>query len=704
MASYYIRLPQTGGGGAADFIDLGDVPNSYSGQSLKFVRVNAGESGLEFTTSSSSVAWGAITGTLSDQTDLQSALDGKADVDLANVDAIVYPSFNTAQIGTQTSGEIIIIKGNEGNFPTSPSLQLQAGTSTDVDSQGGGVIIVASSGGSNTGSGGSVNIQGGSSFGLLQSAGPVTITPGVASDPAANDGDLGIYFNSKDDFSKAGKINISNGAFQRYSYFNPNNTIHPSPVFYTSNQWETRVNPTETTSNISVTANSFNNIFNTTNGSLGSNFSNVTSYIQVYGGNDVNQLTGVSSSINVADAGTSISDPVAFRGSLNVETDTNVVNARIYDSNSQAIGGTAVIEAISVFNHFCGGGNYQNFKLIDFGNNVSEPTYFDSFSGFNFITNTDFTLNTNGSLRVINIDTSSVVEGVDSQIYAYQSNDQRARFTHSGELEVARSLDASTNVFAQNLNCNVVYTSSTGSDIDVLLLGGGYNAEYLGSDNLTNTILPGFPCLLAQFSQAGLTESPANAEYTVGALFITGFNENCSGIIDKASSFAGLVGNGSTGTGAVITKGICFEALGNEADERWAFHDMGEMLNMFSGRSLFGGSGVPISSIHNAGSLTEDKFFTPLSPSYGILQEDHIILVDTVATAALTTLTLPLISDVGIGKVYVIKDSTGDASTYNIQIDSDVADTIDGATSFTLALNYGSITLRAIGANSWGIF
>lgn len=67
-------------GGVTDFTDLGDVPSSYSGEALKFVRVNAGETGLEFTTNSASVAWGAITGTLSSQTDLQAALDAKQSI------------------------------------------------------------------------------------------------------------------------------------------------------------------------------------------------------------------------------------------------------------------------------------------------------------------------------------------------------------------------------------------------------------------------------------------------------------------------------------------------------------------------------------------------------------------------------------------------------------------------------------------------
>lgn len=40
----------TGGGGASEFTDLTDVPSSYAGEGTKFVRVNAGETALEFAT------------------------------------------------------------------------------------------------------------------------------------------------------------------------------------------------------------------------------------------------------------------------------------------------------------------------------------------------------------------------------------------------------------------------------------------------------------------------------------------------------------------------------------------------------------------------------------------------------------------------------------------------------------------------------
>ena len=55
----------SGGGGAADFIDLGDVPPSYAGQGGKYVKVKIGEDGLEF---------GTLTVAISDVTGLSSAL------------------------------------------------------------------------------------------------------------------------------------------------------------------------------------------------------------------------------------------------------------------------------------------------------------------------------------------------------------------------------------------------------------------------------------------------------------------------------------------------------------------------------------------------------------------------------------------------------------------------------------------------------
>ncbi len=51
------------GGIGATFLDLADTPNTYSGQSLQVVRVNAGETALEFATLSVSTSFLALTDT-----------------------------------------------------------------------------------------------------------------------------------------------------------------------------------------------------------------------------------------------------------------------------------------------------------------------------------------------------------------------------------------------------------------------------------------------------------------------------------------------------------------------------------------------------------------------------------------------------------------------------------------------------------------
>jgi len=63
--------------GVNKFTELSDVPNSYTGAADDFLQVNATEDGLEFAAASGGAVWGTITGTLSDQTDLNSALGGK---------------------------------------------------------------------------------------------------------------------------------------------------------------------------------------------------------------------------------------------------------------------------------------------------------------------------------------------------------------------------------------------------------------------------------------------------------------------------------------------------------------------------------------------------------------------------------------------------------------------------------------------------
>jgi hypothetical protein len=57
-----LTLSGLGGAGETEFIGLTDTPETYEGQSNKFVKVKADEEGLEFVSSTAAVAWDGITG------------------------------------------------------------------------------------------------------------------------------------------------------------------------------------------------------------------------------------------------------------------------------------------------------------------------------------------------------------------------------------------------------------------------------------------------------------------------------------------------------------------------------------------------------------------------------------------------------------------------------------------------------------------
>ena len=88
------------------FTQLGDTPSSYADQAGKAVVVKQTEDGVEFSEVQTETVWGDITGTLSNQEDLQQALDNKADTgDLtAHIDNTNNPHNVTAgQLGAITT-------------------------------------------------------------------------------------------------------------------------------------------------------------------------------------------------------------------------------------------------------------------------------------------------------------------------------------------------------------------------------------------------------------------------------------------------------------------------------------------------------------------------------------------------------------------------------------------------------------------------
>lgn len=93
---------------------------------------------------------------------------------------------------------------------------------------------------------------------------------------------------------------------------------------------------------------------------------------------------------------------------------------------------------------------------------------------------------------------------------------------------------------------------------------------------------------------------------------------------------------------------------------------------------------------------------TAVSSNVTIGNSDTFVYL-IVDTTSARTITLPLASGVSAGRIYIIKDSDGNAEANNIVVDTQGSDTVDGASSQTLTSNYGSWTIVGDGVSSWYI-
>lgn len=74
------------------------------------------------------------------------------------------------------------------------------------------------------------------------------------------------------------------------------------------------------------------------------------------------------------------------------------------------------------------------------------------------------------------------------------------------------------------------------------------------------------------------------------------------------------------------------------------------------------------------------------------------VIIGVTDTSAARTITLDS-DDVVAGRIMIIKDESGAAGTNNITIDTEGAETIDGAASVTISVNYGVVRVYSDGTN-----
>lgn len=102
-------------------------------------------------------------------------------------------------------------------------------------------------------------------------------------------------------------------------------------------------------------------------------------------------------------------------------------------------------------------------------------------------------------------------------------------------------------------------------------------------------------------------------------------------------------------------------------------------------------------TLNTVGSLTTGA--VTKTASYAAAINDQIILADS--TSNTVTITLP--TAVGLfGRRYTVKDWKGKSATNNITIGTTAAQTIDGAATKVMNVNYQSYTVVSDGAN-WAV-
>ena len=87
--------------------------------------------------------------------------------------------------------------------------------------------------------------------------------------------------------------------------------------------------------------------------------------------------------------------------------------------------------------------------------------------------------------------------------------------------------------------------------------------------------------------------------------------------------------------------------------------------------------------------------------TYVVLATDYIVNIKGTGARAVT---LQAAADAGVGRILVIKDGDGNASSANITINRGASDTIDSATSVVINSNYGSVSLVSDGVSKWMVY
>lgn len=118
-------------------------------------------------------------------------------------------------------------------------------------------------------------------------------------------------------------------------------------------------------------------------------------------------------------------------------------------------------------------------------------------------------------------------------------------------------------------------------------------------------------------------------------------------------------------------------------------------------------AGTPV-QITSGGSIVSSpgaaSIFEPVAVSGNVtISPADTFVYMIVDTSASRIITLPLASSVTFGRIYIVKDATGQADTNSISVDGSGSDTIDGNASYVMDEKFGSRIFISNGTDKWHV-
>jgi hypothetical protein len=120
------------------------------------------------------------------------------------------------------------------------------------------------------------------------------------------------------------------------------------------------------------------------------------------------------------------------------------------------------------------------------------------------------------------------------------------------------------------------------------------------------------------------------------------------------------------------------------------------------------GSGISV-QITSGGSIVatpgqvQTLEYTVVNTNLTISSSDTFVFL-SVDTTSSRTITLPLASSVASGRIYYVKDATGNSNANVLTVDASGADLIDDAADLDIQSDYASVGFISDGVSNWRTF